>query len=161
MPKFTDLDSLTAAFMQLGISASEAKERADEQLESGEAFIERESFLRLVNSFVFEKDGVERVHLVGKMAAEEDPDEEDEEFAFGHAAGRLLAVGADPKDIVVIIREMQYDLLQEVFSLLDTVSDYDDYPVDEFNVYAINEDTNEPECLVDALHESIYEMKEW
>lgn len=155
MPKFTDRDSLTKAFQQLGHSEVAARELADRQLATKDPILERESFLRLVNSFVFSKDP-EHLRFVRRLS-----DEELEENPFAQSVKRILDSGADMADLTSVIRDMQYDLLESVFSLLDTVSDYDDFPIDEFNVYAINEATNEPEHLIDGLHEDIATMRSW
>jgi hypothetical protein len=155
MAKFNDRDSLTKAFQQLGNSLEVSQRRADEQLRTKQPILERESFLRIVNSFVFPKnpDRLLYVHDLSEEELEENP--------FAQAVKRILGSGADIADLGFVIRELQYELLDSVFSLLDTVSDYDDFPVDEFNVYAIDESTNEPKDLIDGLHEDIGTMMNW
>jgi hypothetical protein len=45
-------------------------------------------------------------------------------------------------EVVAALKQLGFD-----------VANYEGFPVDEFNLYAINEQTNEPEVLIDGLHE--------
>ena len=77
------------------------------------------------------------------------------------AKRRMLLAGADPRDIKIVARDSQFDLLHQLFALMDNVSDYEGYPVDEFNLYAINESTNDPDVQIDGLHECVSFLEEW
>jgi hypothetical protein len=156
MPKFTDKQNLFDALKKLGIDDPLADNLANEQLRSGIPHVETISFLRIVNSFVWTLENPESLQRMKNIS-----EDELERNPFAKSVRRMLELGVSSLDIKIVIREMQYELLEQVFSLLDNISDYDGFPIDEFNLYAINEETNEPEVLIDGLHECISLMRRW
>ncbi|MCM2370608.1 hypothetical protein [Aporhodopirellula aestuarii] len=132
MPRFTDQSEIATALKGLGIADTIAEALAAEQVNDGSPHVETTSFLRIVNSFVCKLDAPESLDYVHSLSAEEL-----ETNLFAKSVRRMLDSGVSPLDIKTVIRETQCDLLENVFSLLDNVSDYD------------------------GLHENINAMKKW
>ncbi|QDU95959.1 hypothetical protein [Lignipirellula cremea] len=49
----------------------------------------------------------------------------------------------------------QIDLLEDLFGLTDNRGNHEGYPVSEFHLYAGDEETDEPDALIDSLHECL------
>ena len=73
---------------------------------------------------------------------------------------KMAAGGVTAEEITHFVRTVQFALLDDVLLALDNNVTYDEVPYSEFGVYLINTHTNEPEALIDGLHEHVESMKE-
>ena len=155
MPKFLDYDSLKAALQSLGVAEELAELLANEQLTRGNAHVERLSFIKIVRSFLRKIDE-ERVIPANRfywMTPQQLADD-----ACSQALQRIIAAGIDAKDVNLIMREAQIMIVEEIFTLLDNVTNYEGFPVDGFCLHALSGTTDEPDVLIDGLHEMVGEL---
>ena len=157
---FSDEQSLSAALEMLHpeIEASDRAEAVKEMLQegSGAAQVGLLSLIKIFQSFICGDDqyrGFEETF--SKFTDEQTQDSP----TLGFLKKAALA-GITAEEITHFVRGVQFDLLDEVCLSLDNNVNYEHVPYSEFGVYLINTHTNEPEVLVDGLHENVEGMKE-
>ena len=153
--KFRDHESIKTALLSLGVGEKLADLLAAEQIKRGSAHVERLSFIHLVRSFLCKVDD-EKVIPANRfrwMSAEKL-----EKDLTAQALKRILNAGVANADLKVIMREAQIMVVEEIFTLLDNVSHYDGFPVDGFCLHALSGNFDEPDVLIDGLHEMVSEL---
>lgn len=146
------LKELTALFRKLG--AREPESWASSQHNEGIDQLARFVFLREAWKCVVKPDDVS---WIDRTIADAKARPSDPGAGIGPALERLLAVGADRKDIHEVVRVMQYELLSSLCYLLEDPGQLEPELEDlSWRLVRINE-SGEIIGTIDGLHESLIE----
>ena len=159
---FADKESVAAALKQLhpeiaeAVTPKEFDETVAEMVAEGAAAeqIGRSSLIKIFASFVCEADRFEGLEALAEMPEEEAEDD------WTKILQKLAKSGLTAEELTYFVRQLQFELLDDVCLSLDNNVTYDHVPYSEFGVYLINTHSNEPEVLIDGLHECVEEIKE-
>ena len=147
-----NLEELTALFRKLGAEDPEGWARS--QHNEGIDQLARFVFLREAWKFVVppgDSSWIDNVIANAKMRPS------DPGSRVGQALERLLALGADRKDLHEVVRDMQHELLFSLCYLLDGPDELEPKLADlSWQLVRIDED-GEIVSTIDSLHESVLE----
>ena len=152
MSKFRDSAWIKTALLSLGVEEKRANLMATEQIERGAAYVAMLSFILLVRSFLC-KVNDEKVIPANRFRWM--PPEKLENDKCRQALKRIMNAGVTNEDLKVIMREAQILVVEDIFTLLDNVSHYDGFPVDGFCLHALSGNFDDPDILIDGLHEMV------
>jgi hypothetical protein len=148
-----ELERLTAQFRAM--SAPNPERWARSQIEEGKPQFARFVFLREAWNSVI-KDG--DTTWIESSIAESERRPTDPGAGIGPALKRILESGADPADLAVVVRVMQWQVLAALTEQLDDsrAVDYpsNDVPRVNWALYQLDKDDN-PLHPITSLHESV------
>lgn len=144
------IESLTRLFKRLG--ASDPAGWARSQVEEGIRQLPRYVFLRQAWRLVIDEND-HRWIAAEIRAAEQHPDAPG--AGIGHSIKRLLASGADRRDLTELVRGMQWTLLSGLCYMLEDPGDLE--PEIENMTWGLYEHDRHgnPKYPIDGLHESV------
>ena len=148
MPKRPrSLKDLTDAFERLGVEEPESWARSE--VEQGINQLGRAMFLKDVWRAILDERDTEWLKEIEKTHPSDD------HYGMEASARRILEAGADPADLLMVIREFQFRTAYDICYTMSSGSQSDIGYAMGWTLVEFNSDTGELERDITALHESL------